>query len=579
MMLSTLPIQRSILLSISVLFLWFGSAVAVQAATLTISPATGVYTVGQTFTVQVRLNSQGSTINAAEGSLSFNPTELSVLSVQKGSVFNLWTSDPTFSNSQGTIQFSGGTPGGYTGGAGQVLSITLQAKTAGAPRLRFADGAVLAADGRGTNILSTMNGGSFTVSAPSTSPEPETIEYVAPANTPAAPVVSSDTHPDPSGWSTETIAELQWSVPADVTALRTLLDTSANTIPTKLYESPINSITIEDLEEGQQYFHVQFQNADGWGAVTHYRLGVDTTPPEGFTIRLADDVAATNPEPVLQVESDESGSGVVRYIVKVNDSEPFTYEDEEGSGRVPLPRLDPGYHLISIEAFDAAGNSTIQTFSHTIEAFTAPHFIELPDTVSASVIPVLRGETVPNADVKVAIKQLGSDPVIYTVQSDDAGLFTVIPDNRFQNGVYEITAQATDATGAVSDISTPRRLAVQEPNVVRIGSLVLSVMSVIVPLLALLIICIVGFVYLIARVRSWRSSVGKEAEEAAATALREFATLNRILQEQTDKVKQTRKSKTLTKAEAALVETMETKLHEAKQNIQKEVADIEESIE
>ena len=70
------------------------------AATLSLSPNTGVYPVNSTFSVSVSVAPDGKSINAAEGTLSFNPRELSVVSVNRSSsIFNLWVTEPTFSNS------------------------------------------------------------------------------------------------------------------------------------------------------------------------------------------------------------------------------------------------------------------------------------------------------------------------------------------------------------------------------------------------------------------------------------------------------------------------------------------------
>ena len=122
-----------------VLFAFFASA-----ASLSVSPNTGVYSSGQTFTVKLNVNTSGAPINAADGTLTFNPNEISVVSVSKGSIFNLWTADPTFSNSAGTVTFSGGSPTGYTGSAGTVISITFKSQNAGAPKISFSKGSVLA---------------------------------------------------------------------------------------------------------------------------------------------------------------------------------------------------------------------------------------------------------------------------------------------------------------------------------------------------------------------------------------------------------------------------------------------------
>ena len=267
--------------------LFFLSVSWVQAASLTLTPGTGVHQANTTFNVRVELNTQGQSVNAADGTISFNPRELSVVSVNRASsIFNLWVAEPSFSNSEGTISFSGGSPAGYTGSRGNIMNITFRALGSGSARVNFTTGSVLANDGRGSNILTSMNGGSYTIQSAVSAPEPEVIEYIAPANTPSAPVITSSTHSDVDGWYNETEAELSWTLPADVTQVRTLLNDNPTSVPTRVYETPISEITIPDLDEGVSYFHLQFRNSEGWGRVTHYRLGVDTTAPSDIDISL-----------------------------------------------------------------------------------------------------------------------------------------------------------------------------------------------------------------------------------------------------------------------------------------------------
>ena len=163
------------------------AAYEVDAATLSLTPDTGVYTTGGTFSARVIINTEGAPVNAAEGRLTFDASTLSVVNISRSnSIFNLWTQDPSFSNTAGTIDFGGGaTPPGYTGRAGTIMTVTFRAKTAGTAKVSFSNGSVLAADGRGTNVLRSMNGGAFTVSAVDTTPQAEQIiEYVTPPNTP-----------------------------------------------------------------------------------------------------------------------------------------------------------------------------------------------------------------------------------------------------------------------------------------------------------------------------------------------------------------------------------------------------------
>jgi hypothetical protein len=141
--------------------LWCMTVSLAEAATLSLTPGTGVYQSNTTFSARVVVNTQGQAINAADATLSFNPSQLAVVSVNRvGSIFNLWVTEPTYSNSAGTITFSGGLPSGYTGSAGTVMNVTFRAVGSGSARVNFSSGSVLANDGRGTNVLNTMNGGS-----------------------------------------------------------------------------------------------------------------------------------------------------------------------------------------------------------------------------------------------------------------------------------------------------------------------------------------------------------------------------------------------------------------------------------
>lgn len=181
--------------------LYFFSAAFAEAASLGLTPGTGVYAANGTFSVKVIVNTGGQSVNAADGTISFNPKELSVVSVNRSSsIFNLWVAEPSYSNSAGTISFSGGSPSGYSGSVGTIMTVTFRAAGAGTARVNFKNGSVLANDGRGTNILSSMNGGTYTIQPQTATPEPEIIEYVAPANTPTTPNISSLTHPDSEKW-------------------------------------------------------------------------------------------------------------------------------------------------------------------------------------------------------------------------------------------------------------------------------------------------------------------------------------------------------------------------------------------
>jgi hypothetical protein len=557
--------------------LGFFVAEAAEAATLSVSPGTGVYTSGTTFTARIVVNSAGASINAAEGTLSFNPNELSVVSVNRSSsIFNLWVTEPTFSNGAGTISFSGGVPSGYTGSAGTVMSVTFRAKGSGASKVNFTSGSVLANDGRGTNVLNGMSGGTFTIQAPSTTPVAEevVVEYVAPANTPGTPSVSSPNFSDPTKWYNSKSASLNWNLPGDVVAVRTLLDTRATAVPTKVYDSPIKSLELSDLPEGVNYFHVQFKNKDGWGKVAHYRLAVDSEKPSEIKISEPENADKNNPEKQLQVEVTDKTSKVLRFKLQVDNGEAFEVTRATATGTVKLPVMGPGYHSIIIEAFDEAGNSIIGNYSLSVESFEKPTFTEYPTEINEQVIPVIKGKTRLNATVEIVLTKVGAEPAVYKVMSDSEGNFTFIPEGRFSTGVYELKARATDQYGAQSLDSDTVRIAVQQPGFIRIGSALVSYLSVIIPLIILLAAAVAGSWYLVTYLRSFRRKLKKESNEALDILHREFTWLQEELRRQEAILLDSRKTKKLSKSESDMIEVFDKALQQSQKNVEKEIIDV-----
>jgi hypothetical protein len=355
--------------------------------------------------------------------------------------------------------------------------------------------------------------------------------------------------------------------------VRTLLSDSPTAIPNVVYDTPIDSISLE-LDQGVQYFHIQFRNADGWGRVAHYRLAVDSEPPSSITIAAPESADFTNPEQVLVVAVDDTASEVNRFMIRIDAEEPFEYIRENATSTITLPTLDPGYHTVVLEAFDEAGNSIVGTYSFTIEAFARPEFTSVPTQVNEGVIPVITGTTRPNSSVEIILQKGTNEPVSYITQSNAEGVFTFIPEAALTSGVYELTARATDERGAKSDLSEPVRIAVQQPGYVRIGGIIVSFLSVLVPLFAMVLLLIATLWYGFAYLRRFRTRVQVESSEALAIVKKEFTVLRQDLNEQSEVLKSARKTKKLTKAESEMLAFMGDALTSAERRIEKEVEDV-----
>ncbi len=109
------------------------------------------------------------------------------------------------------------------------------------------------------------------------------------------------------------------------------------------------------------------------------------------------------------------------------------------------------------------------------------------------------------------------------------------------------------------------------------GTLVINVLSVLIPLIALLILMIFGSWYLWHKLVLWRRRALKETREAEASLSHEFNTIVQNLNGKITVLKESRKGK-LTKQESELIEQIEDDLKSARTRISKEIVDIENTI-
>lgn len=136
-----------------------------QAATQYFSPSTGTYSAAGTFAVDVYAASSDQAASAFSGYITFPAQTLSVVSLSKnGSQISLWVQEPVFSNTAGTVSFEGLIPNpGYTGAGAKLLTIIFEVKQTGSANVAFADGSVLANDGKGTDITEALGSAMFTL--------------------------------------------------------------------------------------------------------------------------------------------------------------------------------------------------------------------------------------------------------------------------------------------------------------------------------------------------------------------------------------------------------------------------------
>jgi hypothetical protein len=134
-----------------------------ESAALFFSPAYKQVMEGQIFTVDVKIKSPTQSINAISGAVAFPESLLKVVSISKGnSIVKFWTKDPAVLRNK--ISFEGVILNpGFRGNDGLVFRISFEAKAAGSVPLGFSEGAILANDGKGTNVLASLGSANFKI--------------------------------------------------------------------------------------------------------------------------------------------------------------------------------------------------------------------------------------------------------------------------------------------------------------------------------------------------------------------------------------------------------------------------------
>jgi len=565
--------------------------IARAATSLYLVPATGTYTVGNTFLIELRVNSGGEPINAADGTLVFDVDDFSVQSITKeGSIFVLWVQEPTFSNSLGTISFAGGKPSpGYTGSAGIIFHILVKAKTAGTANITFAAGSVLADDGKGTNVLGSMKGANYAfvareITVPPAAPEeygPTTPSGQTPAGqTPFAPVVSSPTHPDENKWYSNDNPEFSWKLPSDVSGVSLMLNEKSTSNPGSISDGLMESKKYENVEDGSWYLHVKFRNQYGWGTITHRKVLIDTEPPEPFEVTADNGGDPLNPSPVLTFKTTDGLSGMDYYEVKV------TGEGEEAPVIVEkidvapykIPVQTPGKYNVEVRAFDKAGNYALASVQIEISPIQAPVITKYPKRLNIGQALDLEGESLPDLTNIIFIQEKNQKTAtsVGETSANENGKWTFSSTKTLEKGEYFIWAVSRNEKGARSLPSERVQVSVGLPPFLQFGKIVIDYLTIMVTFIVLIGAAIVVIFYGWYRIVMWRKRVRLETKELAQAISAAFKALREEVEEQIEYLDE---KPGLTKSEREVRDKLKQALEIAEGFVSKELKDVERELE
>lgn len=563
-------------------FAWFGilKVQSAEAANLYFSPSSGTYKVGQTFSVSVFVSSADQAMNAASGIVTFPADKLEATSLSKsGSIFTLWVLEPTLNGSTGRATFEGVVVNpGYTGSAGKIVTVNFKVKEAGEAAVRFASGTVLANDGQGTNILASLGSALFALELPVTGPAaPEATTPSITPGVPAAPRVSSKTHPDPNQWYANNDPTFEWSSPAGVTGVNVLADQEPNTNPGTRSDGVFSSHSYEDVDEGSWYFHIRLRNALGWGGISHFQFQIDTKNPEKFEIKEIPRDDPTNPRARFLFEAQDATSGIDHFEVQINNGTPEIWRDD-GTHTYATAALGPGKHNLLVKAFDKAGNYLTDSAEFEIAPLEPPEITEYPKELRPRDILEIKGKTYPDATVTLWVQKENETPQSQQTRSGRDGAFEVVYDERLEEGIYKIWADVRNELGAISEPSRQLTVIVRPPPLLKIGSFAINVLAVVVPLLGLLLLLLLLLLHAWRKFVALRKRLRKEVREAEVSLHRAFDSLRADIVKQIKLLEKVKTARELTQEEEKVIKQLKRDLAKAEALVEKEIEDIEKQV-
>lgn len=566
-------------------FSFLGSPAQAAGATLFLSPGSGSYDVGKSFNVRVMVNSGGGLgINAAEGIIKYDSSLLQVAKTSDAdTIFKLWTTEPTFSNTAGTISFGGGSPSSYKGTAGTIFSVTFTAKKAGEASVNFTKGIVLAADGKGTDIFSGYGQAKFTLEEPEvkevtppvkTEEKPKSETEEKPAGNgllPPLPEISSNTHVDEDVWYSHNAPEFNWKLLSDLTGVSYMVTESPDSNPGVSSDGVIDVKQYKDVEDGVWYFHVKYQNKSGWGKVSHRKFLVDTTPPKAFTVSVDTEGDATNPTPKLRFKTMDEASGIDHYRIKIGTIVKNVSPSEVEKGYYETEPLLPNEYKVEILAVDKADNSATSSVNFIVDPLKSPIITSIPRILNKKDELIIQGESFyKQTRVLIYLAADGKEPIEYEVKTDDAGNWSFFHKRNLDEGVYEVWAKLIDDRGAQSLDSGKNILTVISPSIIEVyGLFIILFMLMVIILLTLFII------YQRTSFINEKLRIKRETDEVK----RKLSKIFSALREEVDElIELADKKPGLSESERRVKEKLQESLDISEEFIGKEVEDIEKEI-
>lgn len=345
----------------------------IKAATLFLIPQSEDVFKGDSFIVDLMVDTEGEEINAVEVRLKFPDNFLELPDFSKGnSVFSLWPEEPLVKN--GEVSFSAGVPGGFIGN-GLIGRINFFSKEIGNAKINFEGSSqVLLNDGSGTPAKLNFLEGNYEILE-----KPKDL-----------PFISSSTHPDQNQWYKGTTLYLHWDLTKDA-EYSYLLSLDPLATPDEIPDQPegeliwMGDMEYPNLEDGIYYFTLkQKLSGKDWSPKISFRAMIDKTKPEEFKPEIAE----IEGKQYLVFSTTDKISGVDHYEIERHYQRIALFRTVPTTKweTVKSPYLlgDQKLSKIFVKAVDKAGNEEISEIVPPPKPF--PYWIIIPVVMGIIII-------------------------------------------------------------------------------------------------------------------------------------------------------------------------------------------------
>jgi hypothetical protein len=563
-----------IFITITILFSSVALSIQAQGASLFLFPGSGSFKIGDTFSVELKTDTGGIPINAAQTTIYFPPDKLEVLNISKeDSIFTFWPEEPSFSNSSGKLSFSGGIPHpGFTG-IGNIITINFKTKNEGLILLTLGEGRVLADDGKGTDIFVFIKEAKYAVQKEIILPEIKPEVPLTKVSFP--PEISSLTHPQEEEWYNNNNPQFQWELTPDVIGVSFILDHHSDTIPHPVSEGKFESKIYEEIDDGIWYFHLRLENKIGWSGSSHRKIQIDTHPPYPFEIIINNAGDSTNPNPNLYFETKDDTSGINYYKLKIGETD-FLNLMLAQVNPFSAPFQNPGHHPILVRAVDEAGNIVEAKAVLDVEPIASPQITLSPAKYMAGEETFyLEGTALPEVEIIIFLKENGKEVKRWSTSSNGQGEWSFSTRELIKSGLYYLSALAKDKRGVESKPSDSYKIEVSLSGV-SLGPFIIAFRELAVFLILFLFFGIIIAGYFTLRTRHAKKILRKETREAEETLHQVFNTLRTEIEE---RISMFDSRPGFNEREKKICDELKVALKTAEESVEKEIKDVEKELE